>query len=78
MSVRRADFYVQQKAFIDFFSNFNNTRGVSVIYIDDIVCDEMICPIGTNQLPYYFDFNHMSWVGTRRLKDKINKTVSSY
>ncbi len=76
LSVQRTKYIEQQKAFVGYFSKLNNSRDVSVIYIDDIVCDELICPIGTSRLPYYNDDFHMSWVGSRRLKDKLNKYIT--
>jgi hypothetical protein len=65
-SVKRAKYDKEQKPFLEFLGQFKNTRGFSLIRIDDVICDDEICPIGTSKLPFHSDSFHFSWVGAAR------------
>jgi hypothetical protein len=75
-SVTRTKYDEQQKEFNVYFSKFNNTRGVTVIRIEDLVCDAEVCPFGTAAQPFYVDKLHMSSLGAQRLAQRIRKYVS--
>lgn len=40
---------------------------VTVINFDNLLCNEQLCPIGTNETSYYFDEDHLSKSGAKRL-----------
>jgi hypothetical protein len=66
-SLSRTEYDKEQKPFFDFFNRFNKTRGFSLIRIDDVICDDAVCLIGTSQKPFYNDRFHLSWVGAAKL-----------
>jgi hypothetical protein len=71
VSLTRAKYVEQQSQVEIFFSKFKNRRGVNFIYIEDLVCDEKYCPIGTGELPYFSDLTHISPVMAHILKARI-------
>ncbi len=76
VSTTRQQYMQQQASFTSYFTRFNRTRGFTVVYIQDFVCDSNICPIGTGLVPFYEDVNHMTWTFSRRLKTLFEKYVS--
>jgi hypothetical protein len=71
LSITRKYHDEYQKPLLDVFARFNRTRGFTVIRIDDVVCDDEVCAIGTSRVPFFTDLWHMSWAGAARLTNKI-------
>jgi hypothetical protein len=76
VSLPRIEYNKQQAEFLEFFSRYNRTRDVTVIRVDDLVCDKDVCLIGTGVAPYFKDTVHMSWIGAERLAHRLKKYVS--
>jgi hypothetical protein len=76
ISVTRQEYNKQQAEFIGFFTKYNHTRDVTLIRIDDLVCDVDVCLIGTGTRPYWKDTMHMTWIGAERLASRLRKYVS--
>lgn len=53
-------------------SKFNN---ITVIDPTSEMCNEMNCPIGTQETSYYFDDDHLSIVGSLQLKQLIEHNI---
>ncbi len=45
----------------------SNSSKLYFYKIDNILCDNNVCPIGTENVSYYFDDDHLSIIGARRL-----------
>ncbi len=48
---------------------------VDVVDFSHILCEDNYCPIGTPQESYYFDEDHLSVTGARRLLPSITKLI---
>lgn len=55
---------------------FERSRYPKIINYDDLLCEQGICPIGTNTLSYYFDDDHLSIQGAKRLTPSIRHLLS--
>jgi hypothetical protein len=75
-SCSRKDYIKQQAKYEQFFSKYKEIRGLTFIHIDDVVCDEELCQIGTGEQPFYSDVYHMTSFGVLRLKDRLKKFIS--
>jgi hypothetical protein len=64
----RKEYVEQQKEAEKAFSGYHNTRGSTYIRIEDVVCDQEICSLGTGDSPYYIDEAHLAPPMTRFLK----------
>jgi hypothetical protein len=71
--------YVKQQAGVekvfDAFVN-QNRSSLEFIKIDNDICDEEVCAMGTVEQPFYADRVHMTPCGVRRLKSTFQKFVT--
>jgi hypothetical protein len=76
-SLARSKYDAEQTSiFLDLFGHFNNTRGFTLIKVNDFVCDSAFCLIGTGEVPFYHDHHHLTWLGSLRLTELLRKYVS--
>ncbi len=69
--------YIEQQAGVEsIFAKFNTTRGLTFIYIDDVICDAEFCSVGVGDQPFFADNFHMTTVGVLRLKNRIQKYLA--
>jgi hypothetical protein len=76
MSLTRKQYAEQQKEVDAAFAHFINVRGVTLISIDDIVCDKEVCTMGTGTLPYYTDNMHLAKTVALIFKDKLRNYMA--
>ncbi len=76
LSCSRKEYTKQQARFEQFFATFKEIRGLTFIYVDDVVCDEEVCPLDTGERPYFADNYHLSLFGAARLKARFQKYLS--
>jgi hypothetical protein len=60
----------------EIMSKFRGERGFTYIPLNDLLCDDQVCIIGTVYQPYYSDNRHMNYAGVSRLKERVGKYVS--
>ena len=67
LSVKKSE-HLELQAYVRglFHSNLAN-----VIDLDDVFCEAQYCAVGTNDLSYYFDDDHLSIEGARLVEKKI-------
>jgi hypothetical protein len=58
-SISRQDYIKQQAKVEELFAKFKQIRGLTFIYIDDVICNDEVCPIGTGEHPFVADALHM-------------------
>jgi hypothetical protein len=69
--------YAKQQAGVErFFAKFNATRGFTVIYIDDLICEPDVCLMGTGERPFFTDPVHLTPFASARLKPRLQKYLS--
>jgi hypothetical protein len=76
VSCTRREYSKMQTGVEQLFSKFKEIRGLTFIYIEDIICDAEVCPVGTGKEPYFVDPAHMTPPGAHRLKARFQKYLS--
>ncbi len=74
--VTRQKYIEQQKEVESAFASFVKVRGVTFIYIEDILCDERVCPMGNFTHPYFTDSTHLTKTAALLIKDKLKNDMS--
>jgi hypothetical protein len=76
-SLSREEYNKQQAGVLQEFEKLKkNYKNVEVIYIQDAVCDDKFCPVGTVTEPYVFDTSHLTRLGAKVVKPKIEKYIN--
>lgn len=66
LSITRAEHSALQSFTTSEFQAARRSGSVDTISMDDVFCDQAICPIGTSSTSFYFDDDHPSIDGARR------------
>jgi peptidoglycan/LPS O-acetylase OafA/YrhL len=70
-SVKREDHMSLQRYVRDVFDK----EAVEVIDIDEVFCDETWCAVGDNSTSYYYDDDHLSLEGSKKLEAPLSKVL---
>jgi hypothetical protein len=57
-------------------NKFRGERGFTYIPLNDLLCDDQVCSIGTVDQPFFADSRHMNYAGVSRVKERVRKYVS--
>jgi hypothetical protein len=76
MSLSRDAHDRETKKVVTVIDKYRGERGFTYIPLNDLVCDDQFCPIGTGDQPYFADQRHMSYFGVNRVKQRVQKYVS--
>tara|TARA_Y100001970_G_scaffold121071_1_gene150185 strand:- start:72051 stop:74006 length:1956 start_codon:yes stop_codon:yes gene_type:complete len=73
-SVLRSDFSLLEDYPLKIFRN-NVFVNLNLIHILDEYCDQLRCPVGTTQLSYYFDEDHLNQFGVKLLEPTLESII---
>lgn len=67
MAAKRTEFDKMESFFKSAF--LARADDINFHYIAELFCDDKKCPIGTDEVSFYFDDNHLSFSGAEKLRD---------
>ena len=75
-STTRAAYREDQKLVEQEFSKYKKNPNITFIYIEDLLCDDTFCPVGTVDEAYYEDSMHLSVTKSISLKKRFQDYIS--
>ena len=76
MSISKELFDERNKKIKFFFDKIKKNYDLNLISLDDLFCDDIRCYAHVNNIPLYFDDDHMSIKGAELLSKKISKYIN--
>ena len=77
LSISKKIFLDRNKKVFDFFNSIKEKYSLKLIFLDDLFCDNERCYAHKNQIPLYFDDDHLSKEGAKLVSKKIINELSN-
>ena len=75
LSISKKSFDERNKKINFFFNSIEKNYNLNLISLEDLFCDDIRCYAHINNIPLYFDDDHMSMKGAELLSKKISKYI---
>ena len=76
LSISRDIFIDRNKKIINFFKKIKKKYDLVLIYPDDIFCDKNRCYAHKENVPLFFDDDHLSELGAKLISQKILNVIN--
>ena len=75
LSISKKVFIERNKEILSFLNDLKEKYDLKLIYPDDIFCDDLRCFSHQNQVPLFFDDDHLSSEGAKLLSERIINNI---
>ena len=75
LSISKKSFDERNKKINFFFNSIEKNYNLNLISLEDLFCDDIRCYAHINNIPLYFDDDHMSMKGAELLSKKLSKYI---